>query len=112
MSNRPPREIFEVPLEEVDYFGTPPTHKDMARDFAMIGSAEAWAKRCGEQLQHGEEIWKAVSELIMLGTLHADPNDAALQGMQMLCPTATAATWWIFPAPNWPATSDCTARST
>ena len=55
MSNLPPREIFEVPFEELHHFGSPPTHEDMVREFALIGSAEAWAKRCGEQLQHGEE---------------------------------------------------------
>ena len=62
----------------------------------MMGSCEAWSKRCGEQLQHGEEIWKAVNDLIMLGTSHANPNDYAFQGMRVLCPTATAAQWWIF----------------
>ena len=96
MSNLPPREIFEVPLEELHHFGSPPTHEDMVREFALIGSAEAWAKRCGEQLQHGEQVWKAVSELIILGTQHTDANDLELRGMQMLFPTATAATWWIF----------------
>ena len=96
MSNLPSRESFEVHLGEVDYFGTPPTHEGMVREFEMIGSAEAWAKRCGEQLQHGEQVWKAVSEMIILGTQHKDANDPELRGMQILCPTATAATWWIF----------------
>ena len=32
----------------------------------------------------------------MLGTSHANPNDYAFQGMRVLCPTATAAQWWIF----------------
>ena len=96
MSNLPSRETFEVHLGEVDYFGTPPTHEGMVREFEMIGSAEAWAKRCGEQLQHGEQVWKAVSEMIILGTQHKDANDRELQGIQILCPTASAATWWIF----------------
>ena len=34
--------------------------------------------------------------MIILGTQHKDANDPALRGMQILCPTATAATWWIF----------------
>ena len=96
MSARVPSAVFAVALDEVQPFGSPPSLEEMARDFAKIGSTAAWAQACGEALQHGEEKWKAVAELITLGTLHADPNDEALQGMQVLCPTATAATWWIF----------------
>ena len=88
--------MLEVPLDQIQEFGTAPTLEEMRRDFDLMGSCEAWSKRCGEKQQHSEEIWKAVNDLIMLGTSHANPNDYALQGMRVLCPTATAAQWWIF----------------
>ena len=107
MTHPEPGEIFEVPLERIVHFAPTPTNEEMARDFAKIGSVEAWAKRCGEKMQDDEQVWQAVKELIVFGTQHKDANDPALRGMQMICPTASAATFWIFLALNSAATTVC-----
>ena len=90
------REPIQVPAECVEHFGEPPDHQQMVRDYAAIGSPTEWARRCGEAVGDDPKTWGAIDLLLVLGTRKSDTTNGALRGFRRLCPTATAAAFWIF----------------
>ena len=90
------REPIQVPAECVEHFGEPPDHQQMVSDYAAIGSPTEWARRCGEAVGDDPKTWGAIDLLLVLGTRKSDTTNDALRGFRRLCPTATAAAFWIF----------------
>ena len=68
----------------------------MVSDYAAIGSPAEWARRCGEAVGDDPKTWGAIAELLVLGTRNSDTTSDARRGFRRLCPTATAAAFWIF----------------
>ena len=68
----------------------------MVSDYAAVGSPAEWARRCGEAIGHDPKTWEAIEVLVTFGTRKLDTTSVALRGFRRLCPTATAAAFWIF----------------
>jgi hypothetical protein len=90
------KEPIQVPIECCCHFVQRQDHQKLVRDYATIGSAAEWARRCGEAVGDDQKTWEAIAELLDLGTRKSDTTSLALQGFRRLCPTATAAAFWIF----------------
>jgi hypothetical protein len=89
-------EAIQVPIECVVNFGKQPDHQKLVSDYAAIGSAAEWARRCGEAVRDDPQTWEAVAMLLDLGTRKSNATSLALMGFRRLCPDATAAAFWIF----------------
>jgi hypothetical protein len=89
-------EAKQVPIECVVQSGEPPDHQQLVSGYAAIGSAEEWARRCGEAACDDPQTWEAVAMLLVVGTRKYNATSLALGGFRRLCPDATAAAFWIF----------------
>ena len=89
-------EAIQVDIECVDHFGERPDYEKLVSDYAAIGSAAEWARRCGEAVRDDPQTWEAVAMLLDLGTRKSNATSLALMGFRRLCPDATAAAFWIF----------------
>ena len=89
-------EATQVPIECLVHFGEPPHHQQLASGYAAIGSAEEWARRCGEAAGDDPQTWEAVAVLLDVGTRKYNDTSLALSGLRRFCPDATAAAFWIF----------------
>ena len=89
-------EAIQVPIECVVNFGKQPDHQKLVSDYAAIGSAAEWARRCGEAVRDDPQTWEAVAMLLDLGTRKSNATSLALRGFRRLRPDATAAAFGIF----------------
>ena len=87
---------IQIPIESVECLVRRQEHQKLVSDYAAIGSAAEWARRCGEAVGDDQKYWGAIAEMLDLGTRKSDTTSLALQGFRRLCPTATAAAFWIF----------------